>query len=119
MKFRNNFSNYRDKGEINNEPSLTIPGQVLPIMEQIRKSQQGVPLMVRPVHFTDSDIPLPEFKDLTDLEHIESVIKSSQEKWNKYVIEYEKHKKNKQDEEFNRKVEARIKELTENTVNSK
>lgn len=69
------FSNLtaRDRvsvGEINNLPSCTIPGQVVPLRDLIRKYANGIPLVgnsSEPMYYGD-EIPDPKSMDLSQLQ---------------------------------------------------
>lgn len=62
-------------GEVNNEPSQTIPGQEIPIRTMIEKQRQGMIILGNGLDYTDDDQPMPRLNDLTDLDEAEQHLK--------------------------------------------
>lgn len=54
-KFKNHYNSEEEKGEINLEPSSTIPDQTMPISEIMRRFVHGLPLAGQKVSFYTED----------------------------------------------------------------
>lgn len=61
--------------EVNDEASKVVPGQVKPISEMLKRVQMGFDWDFNGLEYTESDIPLPRPKDLTDLDEIRNNLK--------------------------------------------
>lgn len=63
--------------EVNDEVSMTIPGQSMSIAQYIERMRNGVPITLNRAPYDDNDLEeMPiKFKDLTDLDEAKDVVK--------------------------------------------
>lgn len=68
MKFRRNFQE-KEKlpGEVNHEPSMTVPDQTISMKKLIENHVRGIPSDVRMYQGQYLGIEIPKITDLTDL----------------------------------------------------
>lgn len=58
---------FNHKGEINHQPSLTIPDQTMPLKELIDRFTRGLPVTTfKPVYDEDNSLPDPRKMDIAE-----------------------------------------------------
>lgn len=72
------------KGEVFDKPSKTVPGQSLSIKLAVERVRQGLPVQAVRMFYDPpgSESPMPRIKDLTDIEELESYLRSVKDKLN-------------------------------------
>jgi hypothetical protein len=71
VRNQHNSRNFVKNGEVNNEPSLTVPDQALSIREILRRFSHGIPMDGQQIPiFDENENDLPDFRhmDLADRE---------------------------------------------------
>lgn len=96
LQIKTNY-NYRDvlpTGEINNEPSLTVPDQSLTVSEILSRFTRGLPVSGAriPIYDVDDDMPDPRTMDLADRQSYAeyaqeqiSALKARQEEYARFI----------------------------------
>lgn len=79
MKFKNHFNadQFPDKGEVNDQPSKTIPDQTMSIREIVARFQRGLPIDAGKVPiYHGEDIELPDIRklDLVEIQEMKQQI---------------------------------------------
>lgn len=88
MKHYNMYNPNRTKGEVNNLPSATMPGQSIPVSEMIKRYRSGMEIPInRNLIFEDENFedPLPRITDLTDYDNINTFVGTTKEKIKKHL----------------------------------
>jgi len=83
MKFQTRFNPNIVEGEVNDMPSMSVPGQVQPLSELIRRLRSGMeaPLNNQEWEEEDNEIPFPVIKDLTDFDILKENYQKKQKKY--------------------------------------
>lgn len=68
MKFRTAFNYVQSKGEVNTEPSMTVPDQAMTIKEILQRFAQGLPLEGARVEIYDEDDEVEGLPDLSNMD---------------------------------------------------
>lgn len=80
---RNSFKYQKSRGEVNNEPSLTIPGQSQSVAEMLARVNNGFPVGSDwRLEWDDEEFetPMPKVNDLTDVDDIKMSIADTKRK---------------------------------------
>lgn len=106
MKIKNmlNAEEFVYKGEVNNQPSLTIPDQTLPLKDLIDRFTRGLPVTTfKPVYDEDNSLPDPRKMDIAEYndmrKNVALELKSIQEKQKEQEIQRIENQRLKEIEE--------------------
>lgn len=90
MKVKNSLNAYLFpyEGEINNEPSCTVPDQTMSIREILQRYSRGLPIGGRNDLYYDEDDTMPDYKtlDLAEIQELRENVTQTIEKHRKKVI---------------------------------
>jgi len=118
-RFRQWFNYEPEPGEsYQGVASLTIPGQAVSLQMQIARAKEYGRFMVRPVHFTDSDIPLPPMDDLTDIANLIDYRQRLAKKLEEYENTVKQAKEQKETEKYAQEMEKRFQEYLKSQQSS-
>lgn len=65
---KKHYEYVRKDGEINNDPSLTVPGQARSLAKMIEQQQNGMVLLSNGLYYTEEEDPPYTLNDLTDID---------------------------------------------------
>lgn len=76
------------EGEINNEPSMTVPDQTMSIRTILERHSRGLPIGGSMDVYYDEDDTMPDYRtlDLTEIVDLKQEVKETFEKYKKKVI---------------------------------
>jgi len=83
LKFQTAYKRIRTEGEVNDEASITVPGQTMSIAQMALRYIQGFEIPTsRDLYYDEdpSEDPMPRIKDLTDIDLVKQKIKNVHEK---------------------------------------
>lgn len=74
-------------GEVNNEPSLTVPDQTMSIKTILERYARGLPIGGRTDEFYDEDDTMPDYRslDLTEISELQKNVKDTIENYKNNV----------------------------------
>lgn len=90
MKIKNmlNATDFPYLGEVNNEPSMTIPDQTMSIRTILERHSRGLPVGGSMDVYYDEDDTMPDYRtlDLSEIADLKQEVKDTIEKHKKKVI---------------------------------
>lgn len=107
MQFNTYYKREKDKGEINNAPSKTVPSQSMTIREIINRTQKGLPVTgVRvPMYNETEDGIMPDLRnmDISEIYELKRRIQQTERTLRKKLEEEEEEKQREETEAFYKK----------------
>lgn len=107
VTIRNYYQRPETKGEISNQPSLTVPDQSMTIAEIISRTQKGLPVSgVRvPMYNETEDGILPDVSkmDISEIYELKRKIAHTEKELRKKLQQQQQEEQQRQTEEFYRK----------------
>lgn len=111
-----NSKYFPKRGEINNEPSLTIPDQEMPIGDMMRRLANGLPLNGKvPLYAEEGDMPDTSKMDLAEKE---ALIKEVQEEVQEINKRHRERIKKAKEFELEKLVQERMKQKAKEAENT-
>lgn len=78
--YKHTYNAQPSKGQTFTKPSQTIQGQTLSIAEMLQRIQNGVPVPMHSMEYGEDEEPMPQIKDLTDIDDMMWQVSSFQQK---------------------------------------
>lgn len=82
-----NADEFPYEGEVNNEPSLTVPDQTMSIQTILERYSRGLPIGGRTDEYYDEEDTMPDYRtlDLTDIAQLQKNVKDTIENYKNNV----------------------------------
>lgn len=119
MKFKNHFNAVPDTGEVNSQPSMTVPDQTMSVKEILEKHARGGVIGLggkQEVYNGEEEIPDLKRMDLSEIAELKEANLREIQKFQEQRI---KNAKTKKEKEENEKIKAEAKKMLKEALEKK